>query len=140
MSSPVWWEAATNIIFLTCGLLKETVPALMMLHGNTKVKVRSPEGVTDFFDIVSGVLQGDTFVLYLFISCLDRVVRTSIDQMKENGFTLKKARSRRYPRETITDTDFADDKVLLANTPTQAESQLHSLEQAAGGIDLHVNA
>ena len=29
--------------------------------------------------------------------------------------------------------------VLLANTPTQAESLLHSLEQAAGGIGLHVN-
>ena len=29
---------------------------------------------------------------------------------------------------------------FLANTPTQAESPLHSLEQAAGGIGLHVNA
>ena len=30
--------------------------------------------------------------------------------------------------------------VLLANTPTQAKSLLHSLKQAAGGIDLDVNA
>ena len=29
--------------------------------------------------------------------------------------------------------------VLLANTLTQSESLLHSLEQAAGGIGLHVN-
>ena len=29
---------------------------------------------------------------------------------------------------------------LLANTPTQAESVLHSLEQAAGGVGLDVNA
>ena len=29
--------------------------------------------------------------------------------------------------------------VLLVNTPTQAETQLHSLEQAAAGIGLHVN-
>ena len=28
--------------------------------------------------------------------------------------------------------------VLLANIPTQAETLLHSLEQAAGGIGLHV--
>ena len=28
---------------------------------------------------------------------------------------------------------------LLANTPTPDESMLHSLEQAAGGIDFHVN-
>ena len=29
---------------------------------------------------------------------------------------------------------------LIANTPVQAESQLHSLERAAAGIGLHVNA
>ena len=29
---------------------------------------------------------------------------------------------------------------LQDNTPTQAKSLLYSLEQAAGGIDLHVNA
>ena len=32
-----------------------------------------------------------------------------------------------------------DDLVLLTNTPAQAESLLHSLKQAAGGIDLYVN-
>ena len=32
------------------------------------------------------------------------------------------------------------DIVLLANTPIQAESLLHSLEQTAGGIGFHVNA
>ena len=36
--------------------------------------------------------------------------------------------------------DYADDISLLANTPTLAESLLYSLEEAAGGIDLHVNA
>ena len=30
-------------------------------------------------------------------------------------------------------------KALLANTPTQAESLLHSLERTAAGIDFHVN-
>ncbi len=29
---------------------------------------------------------------------------------------------------------------ILANTPTQAETLLHSLEQAAAGIGFHVNA
>ena len=60
--------------------------------------------------------------------------------MKENGFTLTKERRRRYPAKTITDADYADDIVLLANSPTQAESLLHSLEQSAAGIGLHVNA
>ena len=82
----------------------------MMLYRNTKVKVRSSDGDTDYFDIVASVLQRDTLAPYLFIICLDYVVRTSIDIMKYNGFKLAKERSRRYPAQTITDADYADDK------------------------------
>ena len=32
----------------------------MILYRNTKVKVRSPDGDMEYFDIVAGVLQGDT--------------------------------------------------------------------------------
>ena len=32
----------------------------MMLYRNTKVNVRSPDGDTDYFDIVAGVPQRDT--------------------------------------------------------------------------------
>ena len=38
------------------------------------------------------------------------------------------------------DTDCADDIGLFVNTPNQAELLLHSLEQTAGGIGLHMNA
>ena len=76
---------------------------------------------------------------YLFIICLDYVLRTSIDKIRENGFVLKK-KSRRYPAWTITDADNADDIALLANTPNQAETLLHSLERAVTGIGLHVKA
>ena len=45
-----------------------------------------------------------------------------------------------FGQHSITDADFADDIVILANTPNQAETLLHSLERAAAGIGLHVNA
>ena len=77
-------------IFLAYGLPKETVTAVIIIDKNTKVKVRSPDGDIDFFDIVAGVLQGDTLAPYLFIIYLDYVLWMSIDLMKENGFTLKK--------------------------------------------------
>ena len=130
-----------NILLLKkqYGFPKETVAAIMMLCKKTKVKVRSSDGDTDFFDIVIGVLQGDTLAPYLFIICLDYMLQTSIDLMKENGFTLVEAGSRWYPAQTITDADYADAIGLLANTPIQAKSLPHSLEQAAGGIGLHVN-
>ena len=122
------------------GLPIETVAAIMILDRNTKVKVRSPDGDTEYFDFVAGVLQGDTLAPYLFIICLDYVLRTSIDKIRENGFELTKKRSKRYPAKTITDADYADDLALLTNTPNQAETLLHSLERAAAGIGLHVNA
>ena len=127
-------------ILLAYGIPKETVAAIMILYRNTKVKVRSPDGDTEYFDIVAGVLQGDTLAPYIFIICLDYVLRTSIDKIRENGFELTKKRSRRYPATTITDADYADDIAILANTPDQAETLLHSLEQAATGIGLYVNA
>ena len=68
------------------------------------------------------------------------MLRTSIDKIRENGFELTKKRSRRYPEKTITDADYADHIAILANTPNQAETLLHSLERAAAGIGLHVNA
>ena len=126
-------------ILLAYRLPKETVAAIMILYKNTKVKVRSPDGDTEYFDIVAGVLQGDTLAPYLFIICLDYVLRTSIDK-RENGFELTKKRSRRYLAKTITDADYADDIAILANTPNQAETLLHSLERATASIGLHVNA
>ena len=127
-------------ILLAYGIPKEAVAAITILYRNTKVKIRSPDGDTDYFDIVAGVLQGDPLVPYLFIIYLDYVLRTSNDKIKENSFELTKKRSRRYPAKTITDADYADDIVPLANTPAQAETLLNSLERAAAGIGLHVNA
>ena len=112
----------------------------MILYRNTKVKVRSPDGDTEYFDIAAGVLQGDTLAPYLFIICLDYVLRISIDKIRENGFELTKKRSRRFPAKTITDADYTNDIAILANTPHQVETLLHSLERAAAGIVLYANA
>ena len=80
-------------ILLVFGLPKETITAIMMLYKNTEVKIHSPPGDAD---IVVGVLQRDTWATYLFIICLDYILQKLIALMKENGFTLKKVRSRWY--------------------------------------------
>ena len=77
-------------ILLVNGLPKETVAGIIMLYKDTELKVRSLVADIYFFDIVAGVLPGDTLALYLFIICLNFVFQTLIDLMKENGFTLKK--------------------------------------------------
>ena len=92
----------------------------MLLYRNTKVKANSPDADTDYFD-VAGVLQEDKLTPYLFIICLEFVLRTSVDKMKVED----------PQAQTITNADYADDIALLANTPSQAKTQLHSLESAA---------
>ena len=43
-------------ILLVYGLPKETITAIMMVYKNIKVKVYSPDGKINFFDVVVGVL------------------------------------------------------------------------------------
>ena len=51
----------------------------------------------------------------------------------------KKERIRRYPAETKTNADYADNLALLENASTQAESLLLRQEQTVGGIGLYAN-
>ena len=55
-------------ILLDYGLPKETIEIIMMLYRNTKVKVRSPDGNTEYFNIEAGILQEDTLAQYLLSS------------------------------------------------------------------------
>ena len=71
--------------------------------------------------------------------------------MKYNGFKLAKERSRSYPKQTITDAYYADNRALLANWPAKPNTLVwndlvwndlvwnEQLERAAAGIGLHVN-
>ena len=85
-------------ILLAYGLPKETVAAITILYRNTKVKVRSPDGDTEYFDIVAGVLQGDTLAPNLFIICLEYVLRTSIDKNQRERLRADKEKKQKVPR------------------------------------------
>ena len=111
----------------------------MILYTNTSSMVRSPDGDTDFFEITSGVLQGDTLAPYLFIICLDYALRRSLDANTDLGFTLQYARSRRYPDIKVTDADYADDLAILSNYLSDATILLHQLEKAASEVGLNIN-
>ena len=88
-------------ILLTYGLPKETVGAIMMLYKNMTVKVHSLDEDTDYFDIMVGVLQGDTLASYLFIICLDYELRMSIDKMKDNDFKLTRKKAEDTPYKQL---------------------------------------
>ena len=68
------------------------------------------------------------------------MLRTSIDKIERKQFQANKGKKKKVLHKTITDGDDTDHIALLANAIAQAQTLLHSLERAAAGIDLHVNA
>ena len=54
--------------------LKKTVTAIKTLYKNSKTIACSPDGDTDFFNIVTGIFQIDTLAPFLLIIFLDYVL------------------------------------------------------------------
>ena len=75
------------------------------------------------------------------VYCLPRLHASNVNRFNERKqLHTGKGKKQKIPAQTIIDLDYTDNIALLANTPTQAEYLQHSLEQAAGGIGLQVNA
>ena len=128
-------------ILLAYGIPDTIVQAINTMYSNTQAVVLSPDGETDAFEILAGVLQGDTLAPYLFIIVLDYVMRMAIADEGDNlGFTVTTRRSRRQPAKILTDLDFADDIALLSNTLQQAQTLLSRVESAAASVGLLMNA
>ena len=45
----------------------------------TRARVIAPDGVTGFFEIIAGILQGDTPAPYIFAIVLDYTMRRALD-------------------------------------------------------------
>ena len=119
---------------------KRILQAIITIYDNVKAKVVSPDGDTDYFQIIAGVLQGDTLAPYLFVIVLDYALRNAIDGREaELGFTLAKRQSSRKPAVCITDLDFADDLVLLSDEIEQARKLLNRVEVECSKVGLMLN-
>ena len=53
------------------GIPPQIVQAIAKLYDWTPARVVSPDGETDFFNVLAGVLQGDTLAPYLFALIVD---------------------------------------------------------------------
>ena len=78
------------------GIPDEIVKAISLLYENTRAKILSPDGDTEFFDTLASVLQGDALAPYLFAVIIDYTMRQAAGDEELNlGFKLDKRRSRR---------------------------------------------
>lgn len=69
-------------IVIAYGIPLKVVAALKSLYNKTQAFVRTSDGKTDFFDITTRVLQGDTAAPYLFIIVLDYALHIAFHNPK----------------------------------------------------------
>ena len=121
------------------GIPDQIINAIKVLYTNTIAKVLTPDGETEQFDILAGVLQGDTLAPFLFIMVLDYALRISLDSHNSLGLLLKPKLSSRQPAQYLTDLDFADDLAIILKSIKNAETLLQSLEGAAAAVGFICN-
>ena len=91
-------------IFAAYDIPERIINAIMLMYTNIKAKVVSPDSYTDYFQIFSGVMQGDTLAPYLFVIVLDYAMRQATQgKEQELGFTLRRRQGRRTPAICLTD-------------------------------------
>ena len=87
-------------------------------------QVVTPDGTTDEFELLAGVLQGDTLAPFLLIIVLDYALKKATDNHEELGFTVNPRRFRWTRTEKISDLNFADNIALTCQQPKNCFQEL----------------
>ena len=104
-----------------------------------KDPVRFHYSDTNHFNITTGVLQDDTLAHFLFIICLDYILRKSLDIHNDLGFTLKERRSSQQKALEITAIDYADDLAVTVDNLKNVNPILQKLEEVSKEIGVMIN-
>jgi len=119
------------------------IAAVMAVYDRHEACVKTPDGLTDFFAVDVGVLQGDTLAPYLFVLVLDMVLRKVFAGNSEAGLVLRPRQGTRT-RTTAhaihaTDLEFADDIVFFDSSTAGLQATLLHLETEAALVGLTAN-
>ena len=105
-------------ILMAYGVPEKFVSMIMYMYNGCKPHTMTPDGPSDEFEITTGVLQGDTLALFLFVIIVDWAMRNAIEEIGEGvSFSLQQnstriSRCRDGTPVELTDLDFVDDIAL----------------------------
>ena len=119
------------------GIPEAVVNAISVLYKNSKSAVMDG-GLSDPFDVTTGVLQGDVLAPFLFVVLVDYLLKKTTSQL-DSGVVTHPRRSRRHPAK-LNDLDFADDIALLESSISRAQAQLTKTAEAAADLGLVISA
>ena len=92
---------------------------------------------TEWYKTISGLLQGDTLSLYLFIVLLDYALKKAL--LDDVGVVVRKRNGSRYHAIDIGVLANADDIILLAKSVDDVVCSLHRLECFIAEIGQSIN-
>ena len=71
------------------------------MYEDTTSKVITPDGETETFNILAGILQDDTLAPYHFVVIINYIMRTALIGREENGLYRRKKNRRISPINVI---------------------------------------
>ena len=114
-----------------------------MIRRQTTARVISPDGITELFRVLAGILQGDTLAPYLFIIIVDYILRKAFKDNDELGFTVTPGKGGRrscHKALKVKDLDYADDLAAPADNIQGAQEMFRLIEDTSAEVNLYVNA
>ena len=97
------------------------------LYRHTNCRVKTRDGLTSLFDVITGVRQGCIFSPLLFLICIDYVMKKALNY-PEFGIP--------WGRGKLTNLDFADDVALLSHSVSTLQQMTDSLNTTAEKVAL----
>ena len=119
-------------ILSSYGIPNSLIDAIKLIYEDSRAKVITPDGDTQYFDKVAGIFQGGTLAPFLFIIVLDYCMCQAYENANPGtGIEIERRNGSRRQGVRIFDSSYADDIALLNKTLEQAEHMLHCVENSA---------
>ena len=113
------------------GIPQKYINIFQALYRHTRCCIRINKGVTDMFDILTGVRQGCILSPFLFLIVIDFLMRRTVDG-RDYGIP--------WGTGKLTDLDFADNIALISNSSLALQSMTNELQGNAAKVGLRISA
>jgi len=112
------------------GVPQKYITIFQAMYRNTTCCIKTNNGMTEMFDILTGVRQSCILSPFLLLIVIDFVMKKTVNG-RDYGIT--------WGSEKLADLDFADDLALLCNTQDELQEMTNSLQCNAAKVGLCFN-
>ena len=112
------------------GIPRKIIGIIRDMYDGFRCTVRHEGSTSDWFLITSGVRQGCIISPFMFLLCIDWIMRLVTEEPRRIHWTFTSG---------LEDIDFADDIGLLSHTQQQMQEKTSKLKEEGGKIGLRIN-